>query len=138
MAESVSIKLKGNMSFDVDVDGHSLVIDTAPEPGGKSEGPKPKSLMLVALAGCTGMDVVSIMRKMKIAFEDVKIEVQGNITETHPRHFDKMHIIYRIKGRNIPLEKVQMAVNLSQEKYCGVSYSYKSSIEISSEIIIEE
>jgi len=138
MAESVKLRLKGNLSFDVDVDGHSMVIDSAPDFGGESAGPKPKSLMLVALGGCTAMDIVSILRKMKIQFEDVNIEVQGNLTETHPRHFDHMHIIYRIKGRDISREKVQMAVDLSQEKYCGVSYSYRSSIKITSEIIIEE
>lgn len=138
MAELVSIQLKDNMSFDVDVDGHKMVIDSAPEFGGQSAGPKPKSLMLVALAGCTGMDVVSMLRKMKIAFEDFKVDVKGTLTDSHPKHFDHMHIIYRIKGKDIPLEKVRMAVDLSQDKYCGVSYSYKSSIEITNEIIIEE
>jgi len=138
MAESVNIQLKGNMSFDVDVDGHRIVIDSSSESGGNNEGPKPKSLMLVALAGCTGMDVVSMLRKMKVPFEDVNIEVQGDITETHPRHFDHMHIIYRIKGKDVSREKVQMAVDLSQEKYCGVSYNYKSSIRLTNEIIIED
>lgn len=138
MAELVNIHLKGNMSFDVDVDGHRMVIDTAKDFGGNNEGPKPKSLMLVALGGCTAMDIVSILRKMKVPFEDINVEVQGDLTDTHPRHFEKMHIIYRIKGKDISRDKVQMAVDLSQDKYCGVSYSYKSSINITSEIIIEE
>jgi len=138
MTESVNLHLKGNMSFDVNVDGHTIAIDSAPEFGGVSAGPKPKSLMLVALGGCTAMDIVSILRKMKVPFEDVNVEVQGNLTETHPKHFDHMHIVYRIKGKGISREKVQMAVDLSQDKYCGVSYSYRSSIKITNEIIIEE
>lgn len=138
MTESINISLKGDMSFEAEVDGHKIMIDTAPEFGGKSMGPKPKSLMMVALAGCTGMDITSMLRKMKVNFSDLQVEVQGNITETHPKHFDHMHIIYRIKGDDISLDKVQKAVDLSKEKYCGVSYNYKSSMKISNEIIIEK
>ena len=98
MKDNVSIRLKNNMSFDVSVNGHQMIIDTVKEFGGNNEGPRPKSLMLVALAGCTGMDIVSIMRKMRIEFDDVKIEVDGNITEEHPKHFDHMHIKYIVKG----------------------------------------
>jgi putative redox protein len=64
--------------------------------------------------------------------------VHGNITEEHPKHFDKMHIKYFIKGRNLPLDKVEKAVNLSQEKYCGVTYSFRQSMSITHEIILEE
>ena len=138
MTESVNIRLKENMSFDVNVDGLKMVIDTAPEFGGNGDGPRPKSLMMVSLAGCTGMDVVSILRKMKIQFDYFGVEVKGNITETHPKHFDSMHIVFRLKGKNIPREKVQMAVDLSQEKYCGVSYNFRSSMTLTNEIIIEE
>lgn len=138
MVEKVNIHLKGSMSFEVDVDGHKLMIDTIPEVGGNNEGPKPKSLMMVALGGCTGMDVVSILRKMKVPFEDLQIEVEGTLTETHPKHFEEMKIIYRLKGKGIPLDKVEMAVNLSQDKYCGVSYSYRSAMKISHRIEISE
>lgn len=138
MAETVNIQLKGEMSFDVEIDGHHLIIDSAPEAGGKNLGPKPKSLMLASLAGCTGMDVVSILRKMRVPFDDLRIEVQGNLTETHPRYFDRMHIIYYLKGRDLPLDKIETAVNLSQEKYCGVTYSYRQSATITYEIKLEE
>ena len=94
--------------------------------------------MLVALAGCTGMDVVSILRKMRIAFDDVKIIVDGNITEEHPKHFDHMHIKYIVKGKNIPSDKVNSAIDLSLEKYCGVSYSFKQAMKITHELIIRE
>lgn len=138
MNDSVTLALKGNMSFDVDVNGHKMVIDASEDFGGNDEGPRPKSLMLVALGGCTGMDVASILRKMRVPFSALRIEVSGHVTHEHPRHFDRMHIRYFISGDNIPPEKVEQAVELSQEKFCGVSYSYKQSIEITSEIIYEK
>ncbi|MCA1757393.1 MAG: OsmC family protein [Bacteroidales bacterium] len=138
MAESVNIRLKGEMAFDIEIDGHHLMIDSAPEFGGENRGPKPKNLMLASIGGCTGMDVVSMLRKMRVPFDDLRIEVSGNITEEHPRHFDTIHIIYIIKGLNIPRDKVETAVNLSQEKYCGVTYSLRQSASITHEIIIEE
>ena len=138
MKDSVSIQLIKNMSFEVNVNGHKIVIDTANEFGGNNRGPRPKSLMLAALGGCTGMDLASILRKMRINFDELKIDVEGNITEEHPRHFDQMHIKYIIKGKNIPADKVSSAIELSLEKYCGVSYSYKKAMKITHELIIEE
>jgi len=138
MKDSVAIRLKENMSFDVEVNGHKMVLDSSSEFGGNNSGPRPKSLMLVALAGCTGMDVVSLLRKMRIEFDDLKIEVSGNITEEHPKHFDHMHIIYKIKGKEIPPDKVNKIIELSLEKYCGVTYSYSKAMKITHELIIEE
>lgn len=138
MKDSASIQYRENMSFNVIVNGHNMIIDSVPEFGGNNEGPRPKSLMLVALAGCTGMDVVSILNKMKIKFEDFRINVDGHITNEHPKHFDHMHITYTIKGKNIPEDKVNMAIELSQEKYCGVSYSYRLAMKLTHELVIEE
>jgi putative redox protein len=138
MKDSVSIGLKNNMSFDVSVNGHKMVIDTVAGNGGNNEGPRPKSLMLVALAGCTGMDIVSLLRKMRIEFEDLKIEVDGNVTEEHPRHFDHMHIKYIVKGKNLPVDKVNSAIDLSLGKYCGVTYTYSQAMKITHELIIVE
>lgn len=137
MDDIAKLTLKGNMSFEVDVNGHSLTIDSSKDFGGNNEGPRPKSLMLVALGGCTGMDVASILRKMRVPFTSLRVEVSGHVTEDHPRHFDTMHIKFFLSGENIPHEKVEQAVNMSHEKFCGVSYSYKQSIEITSEIIYE-
>jgi putative redox protein len=138
MQDSISIELIKNMSFEVNVNGHKIIIDTAEESGGNNSGPRPKSLMLVALAGCTGMDLVSILRKMRINFNELKIEADGNITNEHPKHFDHMHIKYIIKGKNVPAEKVNSAIEMSLGKYCGVSYGYKKAMEITHELIIEE
>jgi putative redox protein len=138
MEESVNIRLNGQMAFDIEIDGHHLTIDSAPEFGGENRGPKPKSLMMASLGGCTGMDVASMLRKMKVEFDELRLEVHGNITEEHPKHFDKMHIKYFIRGRNLPLDKIERAVDLSQEKYCGVTYSFRKSMSITHEIILEE
>jgi putative redox protein len=136
MKDKVTIQHRENMSFNVKVNGHDMILDSSMEFGGSNAGPRPKSLMLVALAGCTGMDVVSLLNKMRIRFDDLKIEVEGNITEDHPRHFDHMHIKYILKGKEIPVEKVNNAISLSQDKYCGVSFSYRMAMKITHELII--
>jgi len=138
MKNSVTIQHRENMSFTVSINGHEMIIDASREAGGNDLGPRPKSLMLAALAGCTGMDVVSILTKMRVEFEDFRVKVEGNITEEHPRHFDHMHIVYTVKGKNIPADKVNTAINLSQEKYCGVSYNYRQAMKITHELVIEE
>ncbi len=138
MKDSVTLQHRENMSFDVSVNGHKMVLDSSREFGGNNAGPRPKSLLMVSLAGCTGMDVVSILDKMRVSFEDFRVNVEGNITEEHPKHFDSMHIKYIIKGKNIPEDKVRSAIELSQEKYCGVSYSFKKVMELTWELVIEE
>jgi len=138
MRDSVCIRLRNNMSFDVSVNGHKMIIDAASEFSGNDEGPRPKSLMLVALAGCTGMDIVSILRKMRIEFDDLRICVDGTITDKHPKHFDQMHIKYIFKGKNISADKINSVIDLSLEKYCGVSYSYTKAMKITHELIIED
>ncbi len=137
MKESVSIEFRNNMSFDVSVNGHKMLIDSVPEFGGNDLGPRPKSLLMVSLAGCTGMDVVALLRKMKIEVDDLRIVVDGNITDHHPKHFDHMHIRYIIKGNSIPTDKINYAIKLSLEKYCGVSYNLEKSMEITWELVIE-
>lgn len=87
----------GGMGFGTDVDGHQIIIDAAPEFGGEDRGPRPKPLMLVALAGCTGIDVVSILKKMRVNFDEFKIIVEGELTEEHPRHFTRMHVVYELR-----------------------------------------
>jgi putative redox protein len=138
MKDSVTVDYRQNMAFEATVNGLSLMIDSSKEAGGNNEGPRPKSLMMVALGGCTGMDVVSILRKMRVEFDSFSVRVEGNITEEHPKHFDHMHVVYTIKGKNIPADKVQQAINLSQEKYCGVNYSYKMAMKITHDLVISE
>ena len=138
MKESITATWLNDLSFETEVDGHKIYLDTSVEHGGKNMGPRPKPMMLVALAGCTGMDVVSILNKMRVEFESLTVDVEGDLTEDHPKRFQGMKVIYRLKGKDIPLKSVEKAVNLSKERYCGVSANYIKAFPIEHEIIIEE
>ena len=127
-----------NMAFEADVNGHKIVLDAAEAVGGENRGPRPKPFLLTALAGCTGMDVVSILKKMRVVPEAFNVIVEGDLTEEHPRQFYKMNVIYEFKGKDLPLEKLKKAVSLSEDRYCGVSAMFKKAIELSSEIKIIE
>lgn len=138
MKSSIDAKWLGKMAFDVQVGNHKITIDASEDVGGENKGPRPKPLMMVALAGCTGMDVVSILKKMRVEFDDLNIRVEGDLTEEHPKHFENMKVIYEFTGKDLPLEKLQKAVNLSEERYCGVRFSYNKAMVVSSEIIINK
>ena len=138
MKETINVKWAGGISFEADVAGFKIPIDSDPEFGGQNKGPKPKPLMMVALAGCTGMDLVSLMNKMRVAYDSLNIIIEGDLTEEHPKHFTKMKVIYEISGKDIDIKKVEKALELSKDKYCGVSYSYKQAMEIEYEIKIME
>ncbi len=101
-------------------------------------GPRPKPLMMVALAGCTGMDVAAILKKMRVEVDELTVEVEGDVTEDHPKRFEGMKVIYRVKGKDVPFKSVEKAVMLSKTKYCGVSANYSQAFSIDHEIIIEE
>lgn len=134
----IKTEWKGDMAFEADVNGHKVLMDATIEGGGQDAGPSPKKLQLVALSGCTGMDVVSILKKMRVEIEKCSIEVQGDVTSEHPKHYYKMHVIYKFTGKNLPLEKLEKAVRMSEETYCGVEALYRKAIEVTSEIRIIE
>ena len=134
--ESVKVNWLENMAFEAEVNGHKIILDAAEAVGGENRGPRPKPLMLVALAGCTGMDVVSILKKMRVEVEGFNVVVEGDLTEEHPKQFTKMRVIYEFKGKDLPMDKLEKAVNLSEERYCGVSAMYKKAIGIITEIRI--
>ena len=136
--ESINLKWLNGMSFEADIAGFKIAVDSDPEFGGQSRGPKPKPLMMVALAGCTGMDIISLMNKMRVEYDSVNVLVEGELTEEHPKHFTRMKVIYEIKGKNVDRSKVEKAVIMSKDKYCGVSYSYKKAMELDYEIRISD
>jgi len=136
MRESISLKWMDNLAFEVNVDGHKITIDAKTEVGGTDKGPPPKPLMMVALAGCTGIDIASLLKKMRVEFEEFNVKVEGDITEEHPKHFSGMHIIYEFAGKDLPVDKIKKAIELSQDKYCGVSATYKKTMDLSYEIKI--
>ena len=138
MKSSLKLSWLENMSFETEINGHKITIDAAPEVGGQNKGPRPKPFMLLSLAGCTGMDVVSILKKMRVEIEDFNVTVEGELTEEHPKHYSHMKIIYEFKGKNLPMEKLKKAVSLSEERYCGVSAVYKKAMKIDTEIKVVE
>ena len=142
MTESVNTKWTGKMSFDWEVGGHTIKIDADEKVGGENKGPKPKPFMLASLGGCTAMDVISILTKMRVTkdIEDFSVNVSGGLTEEHPKQFNKMHIQYIFvakEGAELPMEKLKKAVSLSEDRYCGVSAVYKKVMPVTSEIIVK-
>lgn len=134
--QEVKVSWKDKMAFEAEVNGHKIMLDAAEAVGGEDRGPRPKPLMLTALAGCTGMDVISILKKMRVEVEDFDVTVEGDLTDEHPKQYYKMNVIYTFKGKDLPLEKLKKAVSLSEERYCGVSALYLKVIEVTSEIKI--
>jgi len=112
----------GGMSFRAHLDsGHELVMDARPEVGGEDKGPRPSELLLAALGGCTGMDVVSILRKMRVEFDKVEVAIEADAAPEHPKSFTHFRMVYRVTGAEIDPEKMKKAVELSEEKYCVVA-----------------
>lgn len=138
MKDSISLDWLSGMAFETEVNGHKLYFDAGESVGGKNLGPRPKAFMMVSLAGCTGMDVASILKKMRVNYEALNISVEGELAEEHPKKYLDMKVIFRFKGKDLPLEKIEKAVNLSKDRYCGVSANYNDSFKVSHEIIIEE
>ncbi len=135
-----SVSWKGNMAFEANVADQKFMIDAGAAVGGEGKGPTPKPLMLTALAGCTAMDVISILKKMRVELDDFKVSVDGELTEEHPKHFVKMVVTYEFWGKDLEASrsKIEKAINLSEERYCGVSVVYKKVMPIESEIIFHE
>lgn len=131
-------KLKGNMAFEMDINGHKLITDASAEIGGQDLGYRPKALLLAGLIGCSGIDVMMILNKMKVEVEDVNIEVEADTVDEDPKVYKYIKLIYRVKGKNLPLDKIQRAVDLSMEKYCGVSAMLSKAVPITYEVILED
>jgi putative redox protein len=136
--EIVTTKWLSNMAFESEVNGHKIVIDAESEVGGEDRGPRPKPFMLLSLGGCTGMDVISILKKMRVDVKEFNVRVEGELTEEHPKHFIKIHVVYEFTGKDLPMEKLKTAVELSEDRYCGVSAVYKKTMAMTSEIVVKE
>lgn len=125
------IKLVEGVAWMAEADsGHGLVIDGSPEIGGRNLGPRPMELVLLGLAGCTGMDVVSILRKGRHAVDDCTIEVKAQRADDVPRVFTTIHVHYVVKGQALKEAAVERAVKLSAEKYCSVSKMLGATVAI--------
>ncbi len=136
MKDTQTVTWMEDLAFEGEVNGHKIILDAEARVGGKDRGPRPKPLMLTSLIGCTGMDVISILKKMRVDVKDFKVHADAELTEEHPKHYKKIHLTYEFTGKDLPMDKLEKAVNLSQDRYCGVSYIYKQVIELTYEIKI--
>ena len=123
------------MAFNATINGHTVVTDITVNDGGNDEGPSPKRLMLVSLAGCTGIDVVSILNKMKTPFSNLSIDITATLTDEHPKIYKEVKMIYKIKIAEADRSKMEKAVKLSEEKYCGVSAMFRKFASVEYEIV---
>lgn len=131
----ISCAWKGDMAFSAEVNGHEILLDADEAFGGKDAGPRPKPLVLVSLAGCSGMDVVSILRKMREPVSWFNMRVQGELSDEHPKTYTSVKIVYEFKASDgLKDENVRKAVDLSQERYCGVNALLKKAIPVTAEI----
>ncbi len=130
----VTTHFNDHMAFTASIDGHQVKMDTTADDGGENSGPSPKRLMLASLAGCTGIDIVSILNKMKVVFTDFTIGVHAALSVEHPQIYNHVKITYKIKLAEEDKSKMIKAVSLSTEKYCGVFAMFKTFAKMDTEI----
>ena len=119
MKHAIKCRWVGDMAFDAEVDGHRLRMDAAPEAGGQDRGPRPKPLLLAAAAGCTGMDIAALLKKMRVHVGGFEMEVEGDVTDEHPKVYSALRL-------------------LSQTRYCGVGTMLKKAVPYSYRIEFQD
>lgn len=117
---------------------HAIVLDTSHENGGDNSGPTPAKLLLIAVAGCTSMDVVDILKKSRQKITGLSVSCRGVQNEEYPKYFKEIDLLYHIKGEGLDPARVERAIRLSEEKYCSVGATVSGKAKISIQYIIEE
>jgi len=118
--------------------GHSVVMDGAPDAGGRNLGFRPMEMMLMGLAGCSAFDVVLILKRSREDITDCVVDVDGDRAETDPKVFTQVRMHYIVTGRNLDPKKVERAVKLSEEKYCSASAMFGKTATLTHTIEIRE
>ena len=126
MMHHITTTWQGGMAFESNnPSGLSFKIDASAEDGGEGKGLRPKALMLSALAGCSGLDVAQIIRKMRLQLKDFKIDIRANLSDSDPKIYESVTVEYHFYGEQLDAVKLQRAVDLSVEKYCGVMEMFR-------------
>jgi putative redox protein len=126
-----TIEWTGKMAFTgTTPSGHQLMMDAPLEVGGENKAPRPTELLLNAVAGCTGIDIISILAKMRIEPTSFTMEVEAKRADEHPKKITELHIHYLLEG-DLPEAKVVRAIKLSKSTYCSVSHSLSAEITVS-------
>lgn len=127
----VTVEWEGKMKFSAtDESGHTITMDAPIAAGGDNTAPTPLSLILMSVAGCSGIDVVSILDKMKVTVECFNIEVEGDRVDDNPKVFKTITVVYKFKGEDLPQDKVERAVKLSVDKYCSAVHIVNKSAQM--------
>jgi putative redox protein len=126
----VEVEWKNNLSFNIGVDEHLVVLDGADE----SKGLCPKPLMLASLGGCTAMDVVTILKESRTKFKKFDVQVTGELSREKPQTYTKVNLTYNFEGADLDKEKIRHAVALSVDEQCGVLIMFRKFAEVSYEI----
>ena len=134
------VKWVDGMSFLAEAgSGHAVVLDGAPEYGGRNIGIRPMEMLLMGLAGCTAFDVVNILRRGREPVTDCVVEVDADRASEDPKVFTAIRVLYRVTGRGLSRQKVERAVSLSKEKYCSASIMLGATAEITATIeVVDE
>ncbi|HEY1872015.1 MAG TPA: OsmC family protein [Chitinophagaceae bacterium] len=125
----------GKMQFNALVNGHTIIMDAPERIGGEDRGPIPKPFVLTALSGCTGMDVVALLRKAGKQLQDLNLKVSGEVSKQPPIEYTSVHLVYEMKGDAENEQAALDAVMQSQEKICGVSHMLKKIIPVTWQVI---
>lgn len=132
MINKVHTTWKSGMLFESTNPGGNLLINDGEE--STQVAYTPKALMLASLAGCSGLDVASLLKKMRAEVDEFTIDVEANLTDEHPKHYDKVKVIYNFYGTDFKKDKIEKAVDLSVERYCGVMEMFRKFAEVTIEI----
>lgn len=135
MKHEIESQWMGKMQFNALVNGHTLIMDAPERVGGENNGPIPKPFVLTALSGCTGMDVIVLLRNQGKQLQDFNVKVSGEISKQQPIEYVSAHIIYEMKGAVADEDAALKAVMHSQEKICGVSSMLKKIIPVTWQVI---
>jgi putative redox protein len=136
--ETASATLASGMHFVGEIDGFRMNLDAEESVGGVGAGPQPHRLLLEALAGCTAMDVISILRKKRQQVSGLSVEVQGSRADQHPRVYTRIEVLYRVRGQNVDPQAVARAIELSATRYCPVMAMLGKVAEVRTHYEIEE
>src|SRR5579885_2170662 len=129
--EAASVTLVEGMHFEGAIDGFHMNLDTEEDVGGMGAGPQPHRLLLVALAGCTAMDVISILRKKRQQVSGLTVVVQGSRADEHPKVYTQIEVLYRVRGNNVSPQAVERSIELSKTRYCPVMATLSKVAEVS-------
>ena len=137
-SNTVTTVWRENMLFESDNPSGDTIYMDAPDEGIENRGLRPKAMMLSSLAGCSGLDVISLLKKMRADVSDFKMIVHGELTDEHPKYYHKVSVEYHFYGNDLQEEKINKVVTLSVDKYCGVMEMFRQFAKVTTEVYLHK